>query len=80
MSGKPGTDPTRGQLLQTTELTTSEAGASSLLLRVPSRGLALVLLANGEGVHWDNPLDGAAVERSPYARAFLDHFVFGHEQ
>lgn len=57
-----------------------EAGASSLLLRVPSRGLALVLLANGEGVHWDNPLDGAAVEQSPYARAFLDHFVFGGER
>ena len=54
-----------------------DAGTSSLLLRVPSRGLALVLLANGEGVRWDNALDKAEVEGSPYARAFLDHFVFG---
>lgn len=56
-----------------------EAGTSSLLLRVPSRGLALILLANGEGIHWGNPLDRAAVEQSPYARAFLDHFVFRRE-
>ena len=56
-----------------------DAGTSSLLLRVPSRGLALVLLANGEGVRWDNPLDGAEVEGSPYALAFLDHFVFENE-
>lgn len=53
-----------------------EAGASALLLRVPARGLALVLLANGEGLHWGNPLDGAAVEASPHARAFLEHVVF----
>lgn len=56
-----------------------EAGTSSLLLRVPSRRLALILLANGEGIHWGNPLDGATAEQSPYARAFLDHFVFGQE-
>ena len=53
-----------------------DAGTSSLLLRVPARGLALVLLANGEGLMWENPLDGATVERSPYARAFLDDIVF----
>ena len=55
----------------------ADAGTSSLLLRVPSRGLAFVVLANGEGVHWDTPLDAAEIEGSPYARAFLDRFVFG---
>lgn len=56
-----------------------DAGTSPLLLRVPSRGLALILLANGEGVHWDTPLDKGEVEGSPYARGFLDQFVFGSE-
>lgn len=54
-----------------------DAGTSSLLLLVPERHLAFVVLANGEGVHWDNPLDGAAVERSPFAQAFLARYVFG---
>lgn len=54
-----------------------EAGFSALYLKVPERNLTLILLANGEGVWWGNPLDAADVERSPFARAFLDRFVFG---
>ena len=38
---------------------------------MPDRRLTLVLLANGEGVWWGNPLDAAAVHRSPFAAAFL---------
>ena len=54
-----------------------EAGFSALYLKVPERDLTLILLANGEGLWWGNPLDKAAVEGSPFARAFLDQFVFG---
>jgi hypothetical protein len=54
-----------------------EAGFSALYLKVPARRLTLILLANGEGLHWGNPLDAAMVERSPFARAFLKRFVFG---
>lgn len=53
-----------------------EAGFSALLLKVPNRSLTLILLANGEGLHWGNPLDSAAVEGSPFAQAFFKHFVF----
>ncbi len=41
-----------------------------------TRRLAFVVLANGEGVWWENPLTKAAVERSAFARAFLGRFVF----
>ncbi len=54
----------------------ADAGTSSLLLLVPERRLAFVVLANGEGVYWENPLDGAAVERSAFAQAFLARYVF----
>lgn len=54
-----------------------EAGFSALYLKVPERDLTLILLANGEGLWWENRLDRADVERSPFARAFLDRFVFG---
>lgn len=53
-----------------------EAGASALYLKVPERGLSLILLANGEGIHWGNPLNKAAVEQSAFAQAFLNHFIF----
>lgn len=54
-----------------------EAGFSALYLKVPDRNLTLILLANGEGLWWGNPLDKAAVEGSPFAQAFLERFVFG---
>lgn len=54
-----------------------EAGFSALYLKVPERDLTLILLANGEGVWWGNPLDRAEVERSAFASAFLDRFVIG---
>jgi CubicO group peptidase (beta-lactamase class C family) len=54
-----------------------EAGFSALYLKVPERNLTLILLANGERLRWGNPLDGAEVEKSAFARAFLDRFVFG---
>ena len=38
--------------------------------------MAIILLANGEGIWWDNPPGKAEVEKSPFARAFLDRFVF----
>jgi CubicO group peptidase (beta-lactamase class C family) len=53
-----------------------EAGYSALYLKIPRRGLTMILLANGEGLWWENPLDGAAVEHSPFAEAFMDLFVF----
>jgi hypothetical protein len=34
-----------------------------------------ILLANGEGVWWDNPLGRAEVQRSEFAQAFLRAFV-----
>ncbi len=56
-----------------------KAGFSALYLKVPERELTLILLANSEGVWFGNPLDKAEVERSAFARAFLDHFVFYNE-
>lgn len=53
-----------------------EAGFSALFLKLPKRNLTLILLANSEGIWWDNPLDKAEVERSAFAQAFLNHFVF----
>ena len=53
-----------------------EAGFSALYLKVPDRNLTLILLANGEGLYWKNPLDEAEVEKSPFAQAFLQRLVF----
>lgn len=57
-----------------------EAGYSALYLKVPARRLTLILLANSQGLWWDNPLDKAEVEKSPFARAFLDRFVPGESE
>jgi len=54
-----------------------EAGFSALYLKVPDHDITLILLANGEGLRWGNPLDGAEVEKSVFARAFLDRFGIG---
>lgn len=48
---------------------------SALYLKVPDRHLTMILLANSEGLWWDNPLDKAEVEKSPFAAAFLEKFV-----
>jgi CubicO group peptidase (beta-lactamase class C family) len=51
-----------------------EGAYSALYLKAPSRHLTLILLANSDGLKWDNGLDEAAVERSPFAAAFLAAF------
>ena len=53
------------------------AGFSALYLKVPDRNLTLILLANSEGIWWGNPLNKAEVEKSDFAKTFLNHFVFG---
>jgi CubicO group peptidase (beta-lactamase class C family) len=47
-----------------------EGAYSALYLRFPARRMSLVLLANSDGLRWDNALDEANLERSPFARAF----------
>lgn len=51
-----------------------EGAYSALYLRAPARGMTLILLANSDGLNWDNALDEAAVRRSPFAAAFLEAF------
>ena len=53
-----------------------DAGYSAIFLKVPARRLTLILLANGEGLWWNNPLDQAMIEQSPIVRSFLESFVF----
>ncbi|WP_237132339.1 serine hydrolase domain-containing protein [Pseudohongiella sp. O18] len=53
-----------------------EDAYSALYLKVPAQGLSFILLANSEGVWWDNPLDRAEVQRSEFAQAFLRSFVY----
>ena len=52
-----------------------EHAYSALYLKVPDSSMTLILLANSEGVWWDNPLDSAHVERSPFAVAFPRRFL-----
>ena len=51
-----------------------EKAYSALYLKLPDERLTLILLANSEGLWWNNPLDAAQVERSPFAAAFLRRF------
>jgi len=48
---------------------------SALYLKIPAQDLSLIVLANSEGVWWDNPLDQAQVQRSEFAQAFIRAFV-----
>jgi len=48
---------------------------SALYLKIPTLDLTFIVLANSEGVWWDNPLDRAEVQRSKFAQAFLRAFV-----
>ncbi len=52
-----------------------EEAYSALYLKIPALNMSLILLANSEGIWWGNPLDGAAVEGSAFARAFLAAFA-----
>lgn len=48
---------------------------SSLIVKIPSRGLAFVLLANTEGLSSPFPLAAGELATSDFARAFLDAFL-----
>lgn len=48
---------------------------SALYLKVPALQLTFIVLANSEGVWWDNPLDRAGVQESEFAQAFLRAFL-----
>ncbi len=52
-----------------------EDAYSALYLKIPELDLTLILLANSEGLWWDNPLDQAAVQGSEFAQAFFSTFV-----
>ncbi|MDA1277582.1 MAG: serine hydrolase [Verrucomicrobia bacterium] len=52
-----------------------EDACSALYLKIPTLNLSFILLANSEGIWWDNPLEQAAVGRSQFAQAFLSTFV-----
>jgi len=51
-----------------------EGAYSALYLKLPDRHLTLILLANSDGLRWNNALDEAAVERSPFAAALMRAF------
>ena len=51
---------------------------SALYVKVPERRLTMLLLANSEGLQWPARLNEAAIERSPYARAFFAAFMDGY--
>lgn len=51
-----------------------EGAYSALYLKAPGRRLSLILLANSDGLRWETRLDEAAIERSPFATAFLAAF------
>jgi len=50
---------------------------SSLIIKVPDRGLTFVVLANTDGLSSPYPLASGKLARSPWARLFLDTFVIG---
>ena len=51
-------------------------GNSSLIVRVPERGLTFVLLANSDGLSRNTQLGAGNLLSSPVARLFLEEFVF----
>ena len=50
---------------------------SSLIVKVPSRGLTFVVLANSDALSLQYPLAAGRLDTSPWARAFLDTFITG---
>jgi CubicO group peptidase (beta-lactamase class C family) len=51
-----------------------EGAYSALYLRAPKRRLALILLANSDGLRWDSRFDEAVPLRSPFVRSLLAEF------
>ena len=49
--------------------------SSALVIKVPTRNLTFVLLANTDGLSAPYPLGAGTLEASPWARAFLETFV-----
>ncbi len=52
-------------------------GYSSIHLRLPEQNMAFILLANSEGLWWNNPLTKARIESSEFVQLFLKHFAVG---
>ena len=52
-----------------------ENAYSALYLKIPELDVSFILLANSDGIWWDNPLDKAEVHRSVFAQAFLRAFA-----
>ena len=50
---------------------------SSLVIKVPSRGLTYVVLSNSDQLSANYQLADGKIKQSPWATAFLDAFVFG---
>ena len=50
---------------------------SSLIIKVPDRGLTFVVLANTDELSSPYPLGAGRLETSPWAREFLEAFVIG---
>ena len=55
--------------------TGGEAGSSSMVVMLPSRGLSLVMMANSTGSVKSFPLEKGDVTTSPFARIFLSLFT-----
>ncbi len=53
----------------------SEPSVSALYLKVPERGLTLLLLSNSNGLSAGMAWSDLGIHASPYARLFLEHFV-----
>lgn len=51
---------------------------SSLIVKVPDRGLSFVVLANSDALSSPYQLGAGKLETSPWARLFLDTFVIGN--
>lgn len=52
-----------------------EDAYSALYLKVPDENLTLILLANSEGIWWDNPHRSAQVQQSNFAQTFFRTFL-----
>lgn len=48
---------------------------SAIYLKLPKYRLTLIVLANGEGLWWDNSLARAEIQKSPVVARFLEQFV-----